>query len=144
MLLLAPWVRLQASSDVPDDGHQLVLATVTLDASGLVTALEIHSGGPGAGFSFSDRNAASFVDVPGAGERWVWYAQDGTARLWSDADVFSVGKTGPAGAARLQLPSPGNSLEVSAVGGTIGTLTLSADTVMVRGPTARNRCSWTM
>jgi hypothetical protein len=227
VLLLAPWVRLQASADVPDDGHQLVLGTVTLDASGLVTALdatrrrlsglptarvelrrpvaadgatpstaqevgavlavpdsgglslsattagpdvpvltvdaalqtltlvpgggsvgiglsgaaqrslhvqgsEIHSGGPGAGFSFSDRNAASFVEVPGAGERWVWYSLDGTARLWSGADVLSVGQTGQAGVVRLQLPSPGNSLEVSAAEGTIGTLALSADTVTVR------------
>lgn len=227
VLLLAPWLRLQASADVPDDGHQLVLATVTLDASGLVTALdatgrrlsglptgrielrravatggatpsttqqagaalavpdggglsltataagpdvpvltvdaalqtlallpgggsvgiglsgapqrslhvqgsEIHSGGPGAGLSFSDRNAASFVDVPAAGERWVWYSQDGTARLWSGTDVLSVGRTGPAGAVRLQVPAPGNSLEVSAVGGTIGNLALLADSVTVR------------
>ncbi len=191
VLLLAPWVRLQGSADVPDDGHQLVLATVTLDASGLVTALDatrrrlsglptarvelrrpvaaggakpsttqqagavlavpdggglsltatgagpdvpvlavdaalqtlallpgggragigvgipapgislhvegsaVHSGGVAAGLSFADRGAGSFVEVPANGERWLWYSQDGTARLWSGSDVLTVATSGP-------------------------------------------------
>ncbi len=37
---------------------------------------EIHSSGTGGGFSFSDRKK-------GDGERWVWYAEDGKANLWS-------------------------------------------------------------
>jgi hypothetical protein len=94
-----------------------------------VQGSEIHSGGPGAGFSFSDRNATSFVEAPGAGERWVWYSQDGTARLWSGADVLSFSRVG--GGLRLQTATPGASLEMSTDGGT-GTLALSADTVTVR------------
>ena len=94
-----------------------------------VQGSEIHSGGPGAGFSFSDRNAASFVETPGAGERWVWYSQDGTARLWSGVDVLSFSRTG--GGLRLQTATPGASLEMNTAGGA-GTLALSADTVTVR------------
>jgi hypothetical protein len=53
---------------------------------------EIHSGGSGGGFSFSDRGSGAFVDQPGrSGRRWVWYALDGTARLWSGADILTVG-----------------------------------------------------
>jgi hypothetical protein len=51
---------------------------------------EIHSGGPDAGFSFGNRETAQFVDIPGAGERWVWYASGGRARLWSGADQISI------------------------------------------------------
>jgi hypothetical protein len=51
---------------------------------------EIHSGGPVAGFSFGNRETAQFVDSPGAGERWVWYASGGRARLWSGVDQISI------------------------------------------------------
>lgn len=94
-----------------------------------VQGSEIHSGGPQAGFSFSDRNATSFVEAPAAGERWVWYAEDGTARLWSGVDVLSFSRTD--GGVQLQTATPGASLEMSTNGGT-GTLALSADTVTVR------------
>jgi hypothetical protein len=30
------------------------------------------------------------VEGPSGGERWVWYASGGKARLWSGADKFSV------------------------------------------------------
>jgi hypothetical protein len=52
---------------------------------------EIHSGGSGAGFSFSDRKK-SFVNSPHQGERWVWYAQDGVAHLWSGENVLTISK----------------------------------------------------
>lgn len=59
---------------------------------------EVHSGGSGGGFSFADRTAGtpagSFVANPTNGERWVWYAENGTARLWSGADVMSASATG--------------------------------------------------
>ena len=51
---------------------------------------EIHSGGPGGGFSFANRDTGQFVELPGAGERWVWYAAGGQARLWSGADQISI------------------------------------------------------
>lgn len=53
---------------------------------------EIHSGGGASGFSFSDRSKPAFQNVPQNGERWVWYAQDGKARLWSGKDVLTVNK----------------------------------------------------
>src|SRR5439155_7501073 len=55
---------------------------------------EIHSGGGGGGFSFANREGLGFVELPGAGERWVWYASGGTARLWSGADKLSVTPSG--------------------------------------------------
>ena len=58
---------------------------------------EVHSGGPGAGFSFADRTGPGFVDVPTAGERWRWYAEDGFARLWSGSDQLTVGAPGEGG-----------------------------------------------
>lgn len=58
---------------------------------------EIHSGGPGGGFSFADRSVGSFVSSPGAGQRWVWYAQGGTARLWSGGDRLSASAVGEGG-----------------------------------------------
>lgn len=51
---------------------------------------EVHSGGTGGGFSFADRRVEHLVDSPDAGERWVWYGLDGTARLWSGGDIVSV------------------------------------------------------
>jgi hypothetical protein len=51
----------------------------------------IHIEGSGAGFSFADRHQPpGYVDNP-AGQRWVWYAIDGTARLWSGSDALTVG-----------------------------------------------------
>jgi hypothetical protein len=58
---------------------------------------EIHSGGPVGGFSFADRTGGTFVEVPNAGQRWVWYALGGVARLWSGSDVLSVASAGEGG-----------------------------------------------
>ena len=62
-----------------------------------VEGSEIHSGGGVAGFSFADRTTGSFVETPTAGQRWVWYAQDGTARLWSGVDRLVVSAAGEGG-----------------------------------------------
>ncbi|MFE9960559.1 hypothetical protein [Micromonospora sp. NPDC005299] len=58
---------------------------------------EVHSGGGSGGFSFADRSTGSFMNVPSAGQRWVWYALDGSARLWSAFDRISVSATGEGG-----------------------------------------------
>ena len=55
-----------------------------------VQGTEIHSGGSTGGFSFGNREASAFVEVPTAGERWVWYSSAGKARLWSGADKLSL------------------------------------------------------
>ena len=64
-----------------------------------VEGSQIHSGGAQGGLSFADRTGGSFVENPTNGERWVWYAQDGTARLWSgtDRDRLTIDKNGNLG-----------------------------------------------
>ncbi|MCX4821034.1 hypothetical protein OG883_14145 [Streptomyces sp. NBC_01142] len=64
---------------------------------------EVHSGGPAGGFSFADRNFGGFAEGPGAGERWVWYALDGRARLWSGIDRLTIGLGGEGDA--LDIPA---------------------------------------
>ncbi|MEV0711568.1 hypothetical protein [Nocardia aurea] len=54
-----------------------------------VEGTEIHSGGTAGGFSFADRAVGTFTEAPAAGQRYVWYASGGIARLWSGADLFS-------------------------------------------------------
>ncbi|MEW2051818.1 hypothetical protein [Streptomyces sp. NPDC005476] len=70
-----------------------------------VEGTEVHSGGPGGGFSFADRTAASgaFVESPTSGQRWSWYAKDGHARLASGAADHLVVGTGSDGDA-LDVP----------------------------------------
>ncbi|NTW02288.1 MAG: hypothetical protein HGA19_13570, partial [Oscillochloris sp.] len=61
-----------------------------------VEGSEIHSGGAGAGFSFSDRGSP-FVDSGSNGQRWVWYANGSSARLWSGEDKLTVSPNGSLG-----------------------------------------------
>jgi hypothetical protein len=58
---------------------------------------EIHSGGVGGGFSFADRGQTNLVNNPGNGERWIWYAREGKARLWSGGDKLAVTPAGRLG-----------------------------------------------
>jgi hypothetical protein len=72
---------------------------VGIGATGLsrklhVQGSEIHSGGGGGGYSFGNRETATFVEAPSGGERWVWFASGGKARLWSGGDKLSVGIDG--------------------------------------------------
>lgn len=62
-----------------------------------VEGLEIHSGGWAGGYSFANRTTGSFMETPDAGQRWVWYATDGVARLWSRSDLISVAPSGNVG-----------------------------------------------
>jgi hypothetical protein len=75
-----------------------------------VEATEIHCGGGGGGFSFANRNTGAFVETPTNGERWVWYARDSNARLWSGDDKISVTQAGNMGVGVL---SPAEKLEVN-------------------------------
>ena len=52
----------------------------------------IHTAGPAGGYSFATRGPSAFVESPTHGERWVWYAQDGTARLssGSNEDILTI------------------------------------------------------
>jgi hypothetical protein len=58
---------------------------------------EVHSGGSGAGFSFSNRETAGLVQFPSSGERWVLYSTGGIARLWSGGDKLAVTSAGNVG-----------------------------------------------
>ena len=55
-----------------------------------VEGSEIHSGGTVAGFSFGNRETATFTEHPTVGERWVWYSSGGSARLWSGGDKLGI------------------------------------------------------
>ena len=120
----------------------------------------VHSGGTGGGFSFADRTVGGFVGAPTAGQRWVWYASGGTARLWSGRDLLTVGTTGeglanasllPAGG-RLALGTAGPPQTVLHVegdegvhsGGTGGGFSFADRTVggFVGAPTAGQRWVW--
>jgi hypothetical protein len=88
-----------------------------------VEGSEVHSGGEGGGFSFADRAVRSLVDTPARGERWMWYAQDGTARLWSGSDQLTVSSGVPGDGTGLtvgrrmrvqQPPDPSNPSDQSA------------------------------
>ncbi|MBL8930905.1 MAG: tail fiber domain-containing protein [Kineosporiaceae bacterium] len=55
----------------------------------------VHSGGPGGGLSFADRSVRAFVESPDDGQRWIWYAESGVARLWSGHDVVEARSSTP-------------------------------------------------
>ncbi|MEU0740856.1 hypothetical protein [Streptomyces sp. NPDC006134] len=51
----------------------------------------LHSAGDSAGLSFEDRSAGEFIEDPGTGGgRWMWYASEGSARLWSGTDRLTI------------------------------------------------------
>jgi len=76
-------------------GNVAIGANVEAKRTLHVEGHEVHSGGPTGGFSFSSRNVGSFVESGAGGARWVWYATDGVARLWSaGADRFTVKTNG--------------------------------------------------
>lgn len=85
---------LSAGSLTAGDATLQSLAVATDDtprASLHVDGMGLHSGGGGGGYSFADRGLEEFVEQPTAGERWIWYAFQGSARLWSGEDRLSVG-----------------------------------------------------
>ncbi|WP_444634709.1 hypothetical protein [Cupriavidus oxalaticus] len=105
------WVG-QARSNSPDlalFGGSVGIGTLTPSRTLHVLGNEIHSGGGGAGLSFENRETGAFIANPGNGERWVWYASGGNARLWSNGDKLTVT---PAGRMGLGTAAPASALEV--------------------------------
>jgi hypothetical protein len=90
-------------SDIKLDNNNVILeGNVGIGTNGPrrqlhVEGNEIHSGGSGAGFSFSDRNKSELINNPSNGERWIWYAQNGQSRLWSGNDKLSILPSGNVG-----------------------------------------------
>src|SRR5215211_1653400 len=79
------------------EGRRVGIGTNAPNRTLHVQPSEIHSGGGGAGYSFGNRQTTAFVETPAAGERWVWYANGGTARLWSGTDKLAVTPAGNVG-----------------------------------------------
>jgi hypothetical protein len=71
------------------------IGTATPQRALHVEANGIHCGGGASGYSFSNRETAAFVQNPTAGERWVWFASGGIARLWSGTDKVTVNTPAP-------------------------------------------------
>jgi hypothetical protein len=83
---------------------------------------KLEASGPVAELSLLRRSLSAWPATPAAGDRWVWFNHDGTARLWTEAhgDALSVTAAGSVGigtitpAARLQvvngaiMPMPGH------------------------------------
>ena len=89
---------------------------------------EVHSGGTGAGFSFADRTVAPGTPIAkmGQGSRWVWYAQDGVARLWTTSDQLTVTSKGDlAVAGDLNVRARLNVAQSAAIGGALNVSTLA-------------------
>jgi phage baseplate assembly protein gpV len=77
------------ASDIKLVGDNVIIeGSVGIGTNNPITRLhvensEIHSGGNLGGLSFGDRTKP--------GERWVWYAMDGKARLWFGNDQLIIG-----------------------------------------------------
>ena len=96
------------SSDMAMMGGNVGIGTVDIHRT-LQVEGEVHSGASSGGFSFASRNPGTFVDSPANGERWVLYARDGIARLWSGNDKIGVTSQGRLGVGTL---APAEALDV--------------------------------
>jgi len=85
------------SADIAMMGGNVGVGTVDIQRTLHVEGSGVHSGGSGGGYSFASRNPGTFVGTPANGERWVWYAEDGIARLWSGNDKVAVTTLGRVG-----------------------------------------------
>jgi hypothetical protein len=52
--------------------------------------------GKAAEIGFANRNLDSWPGSPAAGDRYIWYSPDGSARLWTDKneDLLTIGPAG--------------------------------------------------
>ncbi|MEV6115941.1 hypothetical protein AB0L59_26410 [Streptomyces sp. NPDC052109] len=86
-------LKVGSSFAVMGDAGSVGIAVDGAPASALhVNGSGAHSGGDAGGYSFADRSVEEFVTHPGNGERWVWYAFEGSARLWSGIDLITIGQ----------------------------------------------------
>jgi hypothetical protein len=97
-----------------------------------VEGSEVHSGGPGGGYSFASRDTGSYVATPANGERWSWYAADGAARLWSGSDLLTIRPQ--TGGLRVEAGDGGSTLVLAGQDSNLSRLALGADTITTRRP----------
>ncbi|WP_333738008.1 hypothetical protein, partial [Streptomyces sp. IBSBF 2806] len=92
-LNVADDLKVGSALTVASASNSVGIAVDGAPASALqVNGSGVHSGGGGGGYSFADRSLTDFVTRPANGERWVWYAFQGSARLWSGIDVVTIGQ----------------------------------------------------
>lgn len=92
-LNVADDLKVGSAFTVASASNSVGIAVDGAPASALqVNGSGVHSGGGGGGYSFADRSLTDFVTRPANGERWVWYAFQGSARLWSGIDVVTIGQ----------------------------------------------------
>ncbi len=104
--------------------------------------------GPVAEFSFVRRSLISWPAVPAAGDRFVWYNPDGTARLWTErmGDLLTVTSLGNVGIGTTNPGAPLHVAQYMAVGPFAATTGQGG--IDVTGPVAefgfvrRNLISW--
>jgi hypothetical protein len=103
-----------AVKGVLDGAGNLGLGVATPGRRLHVEGSEIHSGGQDAGFSFSNRGTTGISGD--LGERWVWYAMQKVARLWTpgSGDLLGVTADGKLGIGTV---TPQQRLDL--VGGTL-------------------------
>ena len=128
VLLHAPWLRLAAVAGFADDGSQVILAQVTLDSNGLVTALTAgaqpdSTAGPGRRHPFTQVTAVTF----------------GSAGLTSTAAGLSVGDAtagqliaSDPSTLRLAVSDPAGTLELAAGQGPGSGVSVTADQLSVQ------------
>jgi hypothetical protein len=105
---------------------QLAVGTTTPQRPVHAESGEIHSGGPAGGLSFADRTTGGFVAAPGNGQRWVWFAEGGRAKLWSGADALSARRDPATG---FLLDVNGMLVAKAVNAATVGATTVNATTV---------------
>jgi hypothetical protein len=94
------------------DGNTRVQNTLTAGPYAMPTAEgRLAVAGASAELSFSRRTLTSWPAAPAAGDRFVWYNPDGTARLWTEknGDLLTVDISGFVGVGT----SPGFRLDVA-------------------------------
>jgi hypothetical protein len=95
------------------NGNVNVGSTVNVGPVAFPPALgRINVSGATAGFSFVRRSLTAWPAQPAAGDRFLWYSPDGTARLWTDvkADLLAVTPSGNVG---IGTTTPEAHLEIS-------------------------------
>ncbi len=101
-----------APNDTTINGNLVVTGYVAVGPFAATTAKgRIEATGPIADFSFVKRTLTSWPTTPAAGDRFIWYNPNGTARLFTDVkgDLLTVTANGNVG---IGTPNPRSMLHI--------------------------------